>query len=88
MLRQYFNCNGRLEIFLTYFCNILCYVGSVTIEGNPILFDCSSKQFAQNFGISQPSAAFLNIECKKYKNLETKCVRTSPGLPYKEFSFG
>ena len=24
---------------------------------------------------------FLNIECKKYKNLETKCVTTSPGLP-------
>ena len=27
MLRQYFNCNERLEIFLTCFCNILCYVG-------------------------------------------------------------
>ena len=27
-------------------------------------------------------ASFLNIECKKYKNLETKCVTTSPGLPY------
>ena len=26
--------------------------------------------------------AFLNIECKKYKNLETKFVTTSPGLPY------
>ena len=26
--------------------------------------------------------AFLNIECKKYKNIETKCVTTSPGLPY------
>ena len=25
---------------------------------------------------------FLDIECKKYKNLETKCVPTSPGLPY------
>ena len=28
MLRQYFNCNEILEIFLTSFCNILCYVGS------------------------------------------------------------
>ena len=27
MLRQYFNCNEGLEIFLTCFCNILCYVG-------------------------------------------------------------
>ena len=27
MLRQYFNCNERLEIFLTCFCNTLCYVG-------------------------------------------------------------
>ena len=26
MLRQYFNCNERFEIFLTSFCNILCYV--------------------------------------------------------------
>ena len=26
MLRPYFNCNERLEIFLTCFCNILCYV--------------------------------------------------------------
>ena len=27
MLRQYLNCNEILEIFLTSFCNILCYVG-------------------------------------------------------------
>ena len=25
MLQQYFNCNEILEIFLTSFCNILCY---------------------------------------------------------------
>ena len=28
------------------------------------------------------STAFLNIKCKKYKNLQTKCVTTSPGLRY------
>ena len=28
MLRQYFSCNERLKIFLTCFCNILCYVGN------------------------------------------------------------
>ena len=50
---------------------------SVTIEGNSILFNCS-QGFTQNFGMS----VFLNIECKKYKNLETKCVPTSPGLHY------
>ena len=27
MLRQYFNCSEKLEIFLPSFCNILCYVG-------------------------------------------------------------
>ena len=27
MLQQYFNCNEILEIFLSRFCNILCYVG-------------------------------------------------------------
>ena len=31
ILRQYFNCNERSEIFLTCFCNILCYVGSVRV---------------------------------------------------------
>ena len=31
---------------------------------------------------SLETLAFINIECKKYKNLETKCVTTSPGLPY------
>ena len=31
MLPQYFNCNERLEIFLTCFCNILCYVETVSI---------------------------------------------------------
>ena len=29
MLRPCFNFNERLEIFLTCFCNILCYVGWV-----------------------------------------------------------
>ena len=28
ILWQYFNSNERLEIFLTCFCNILCYVGN------------------------------------------------------------
>ena len=32
---------------------------------------------------SLKTLAFLNIECKEYKNLETKCVTTSPGLPYR-----
>ena len=32
MLRQYFNCNERLELFLTCFCNILCYVGPPYIQ--------------------------------------------------------
>ena len=32
MLRQYFNYNERLEIFLPCFCNILCYVGWLFIR--------------------------------------------------------
>ena len=31
MLRRYLNCNEILKIFLTSFCNILCYV-----DGNKI----------------------------------------------------
>ena len=42
---------------------------SVTIEGNPILFNCS-QGFTQNWHIT----AFLNIECNKSKNLVTKNV--------------
>ena len=34
MLRQYFNCNERLGILLTCFCNILCYVGHNYIKQN------------------------------------------------------
>ena len=30
ILRQFFNCNERLEIFLKCFCNILCYVECVS----------------------------------------------------------
>ena len=32
MLRQYFSCNERLEIFLTCFCNNLCYVGTCIVD--------------------------------------------------------
>ena len=35
ILRQYLNCNQILEIFLTCFCNILCYVES-TIRIFPV----------------------------------------------------
>ena len=31
VLRKYFNCNERLEIFLTCFCNILCYVWCIIL---------------------------------------------------------
>ena len=55
---------------------------SVTIGGNPILFNCSQR-FKQKFHIT----AFLNIECKKYKNLEAKCVTTNPGLLYLRWNF-
>ena len=32
ILRRYFNCNWRLEIFLTRLCNILCYVGTIYLK--------------------------------------------------------
>ena len=31
MLRQYFDRNEKLEIFLTCFCNILCYMGDISL---------------------------------------------------------
>ena len=53
MLREYFSCNERLEIFLTYFCNILCYVGGLgypkfahgKIEWSPCSPDLSRCDF-------------------------------------------
>ena len=47
---------------------------SVTIEENPILFDCSQ-------GFTWHITTFLNIESQKYENLKAKCVTTSPGIP-------
>ena len=38
MLLQYFNCNERLKIFLTCFCNILCYVGRLSLKLNNMGF--------------------------------------------------
>ena len=58
---------------MTFSYKVVINKHSVTIEGNPILLNCSQR-LTQNFVI-------LNTKCKKYKNLETKCVTTSPGLP-------
>ena len=45
MLRQYFNCNERLEIFLTCFCNILCYVGYTILKGILLPNTWASQQY-------------------------------------------
>ena len=37
--RQYFNCNEILEIFLTSFCNILFYVGSLGLGFATLIAD-------------------------------------------------
>ena len=42
MLRRYFNCNEILEIVLTYFCNILYYVG------NSVEYQLFTKNHSQN----------------------------------------
>ena len=54
MLRQHFNCNKTEEIFLTSFCNILCYVGNV-------------ESISQNFCKSKGSvlAELLAIKSEK-----------------------
>ena len=38
MLLQYFDCIKTLEIFLTYFCNILCYVLGEVLKSDPKCF--------------------------------------------------
>ena len=43
---------------------------------NKLVFDVARGSFKTLAYHSLP-----NIECKKYKNLETKYVTTSPGLP-------
>ena len=59
MLRQYFNCNERLEVFLTCFCNILCHVGtsnwqrkslySIAVDGLLYLFMLNYTTFTTTF---------------------------------------
>ena len=48
ILRQYFSCNERLEIFLTCFCNILCYVGSLLDNTLSSVDSISSLSFSLN----------------------------------------
>ena len=43
ILRQYFNCNERLEIFLICFCNILCYVHGEKSMGTAVIAFCYSS---------------------------------------------
>ena len=54
---------------------------SVTFDRNPVLYNCS-QEFTRNFDIT----AFLKIKRAKYKNLQTKSVTISPGLPYTKYS--
>ena len=56
MLRQYFNCNERLEIFLTCFCNILCYVGNVSR-----LHITEQKDIGDNKINHEPGPCFFNL---------------------------
>ena len=51
MLRQYFNCNEKLEIFLTCFCNILCYVGQYTEVFAVADAKTINAKIPQNFGV-------------------------------------
>ena len=56
---------------------------NVTIEWNPIFFNWARDFYSKLWHVT----AFLNIKCKNNKNLEKKCVTTSPGLPYIKFLF-
>ena len=69
MLREYFSSNERLEIFLTYFCNILCYVGIHPSPPYPT-FPTSYifAQFKQHFQAGSLHFARSTIETNpKYK---------------------
>ena len=61
ILREYFSCNERFEIFLTYCCNILCYVGTRVVN-----WWTSSINKKQNIKFRFCS---VNIFLKKYPNI-------------------
>ena len=65
-LRQYFNCNKILEIFLTCICNILCYVGRLYTGCFNSITSASSK----NFCVSTAWYAVVLSWC--IKNQESK----------------
>ena len=71
MLRKYFSSNERLEIFLTCFCNILCYVGR---KRRPIIRE-KSKYLSNIFGFS------FTKKC-----IKPKSERHLPGCPYKSLN--
>ena len=74
MLRQYFNCNKRLEIFLTCFCNFLCYVGShILLEYNKF-----TRLFYQHIEYSISSYIERNPTKKKQIYIQIVVVM---GLP-------
>ena len=74
MLQEYFNCNERFKIFLTCFCNILCYVGIfvkiyltyISITSKHISLVKSCKYMSLIYFISMGMVAVLLQLCKIY----------------------
>ena len=80
MLREYFICNERLEIFLICFCNIQCYVGRIffffTFSRTTRCF-CLFRQFRKNNNVyaTRRSVAMNIFIYIRYlaKNICSKC---------------
>ena len=78
MLRQYFNCNERLEIFLTCFCNILCYVGIILIPRRIASFFLKVLYFYTHYTLSVSPYQPFSTGCGSI--LEAGASHVSPGI--------
>ena len=78
MLREYFSCNERLQIFLTFSFNILCYVGSDPFikNENSVLPILTEKNFEQKiyFCLLKIKSIFFK-EGKSFSELHVKNSR-------------
>ena len=74
ILRQYFKCNERLEICLTFFCNILCYVGNISNMAAIILLHIKKWRWGKLSQISQDKLSQVVRACVRARARARVCV--------------
>ena len=74
MLPQYFNCNERLEIFLTCFYNILCYVGYINNE-KLLFLTLKDQWYIELSVIEMDGSKYIKVAVPEFCTLPSICTR-------------